>query len=142
VKVTTFGILLMMLVSRLKGQTEPMLFNRTLSKETTGKAMIIVLSSGLIIVFILLLLLLSEGWNVAPEAGRGDFVVLLFEAISAYGTVGLSMGVTPQLTSAGRFFIILLMFIGRLGPLTMAVALTRSAPRGKFRYARGELMVG
>ena len=142
VKVTTLGILVMMLVARLRGQNEPMLFKRTIPRETTGKAMVIVLSSGLIIAFIFLFLLLTEGWSVAPDAGRGDFIVLLFEAISAYGTVGLSMGVTPQLTAGGRFLIILLMFIGRLGPLTMAVALTRTSFRGKFRYARGEIMVG
>ena len=79
---------------------------------------------------------------MSPDESRGHFIKLVFETISAFGTVGLSMGVTSQLTTTGRLFIILLMFIGRLGPLTMAVALTRRKPVGRFRYAKGEIMVG
>ena len=142
VKVTTIGILVMMLISRLRGQEESSVFRRTISREMIGKAMVIVLSSGLVIVVMFFFLLLTEGWIEPSGTARGDFIVLFFEAISAYGTVGLSMGVTPDLTSVGKCLIIILMFIGRLGPLTMAVALTRTSFRGRFRYARGDVMVG
>ena len=95
-----------------------------------------------LLLVLILFLLLTEGWIEPSGTARGDFIVLFFEAISAYGTVGLSMGVTPDLTSVGKCLIIILMFIGRLGPLTMAVALTRTSFRGRFRYARGDVMVG
>ena len=142
VKVTTLGILAAMVLSRLRGDEEPHLFYRSIPRETVGKALAIVMSSVLLVLVVFLGLLLTEGWAVAPDASRGHFLELFFETISAFGTVGLSMGVTPTLTQAGRVLIIVLMFVGRLGPLTMAVALTRRKPRGRFRYARGEVMVG
>ena len=106
------------------------------------KAVSIVLSGIIIIFAVFLILLLTEDWTLSPDASRGHFLKLLFESISAFGTVGLSMGVTSQLTKVGRLFIIVLLFVGRLGPLTMAVALARNKMGGRFRYAKGEIMVG
>ena len=142
VKVSTLGILVAIFVSRLRGYEEPQLFFRSISRETAGKALTIVLSSVLLISIAILGLLLTEDWSMSPDESRGHFIKLVFETISAFGTVGLSMGVTSQLTTTGRLFIILLMFVGRLGPLTMAIALTRRKPVGRFRYAKGEIMVG
>jgi len=142
VKVTTLGIFINLFISRLKGHNEPHIFNRTISPQATTKAFTIVLSSVLIIGVIFFGLLLSEDWSKYPDASRGDFVRLLFEAVSAFGTVGLSMGITPMLSKIGRILIILLMFIGRLGPLTLAVALERPRYGVRYRYAKGEIMVG
>jgi len=142
VKVSTLGILVAVFLSRLRGYEESHLFYRSIPRETVGKALAIVLSSVLVIGVLFLGLLLTENWSSSPGESRGDFVELLFEAISAFGTVGLSMGVTQQLTKGGRLLIILLMFIGRLGPLTMAVALTSRKGKGRFQYAKGEVMVG
>jgi len=142
VKVTTFGILWALLLARLRGREEPHLFFRSIPRETVGKALAIVLSSVLLIGVVFLGLLLTEQWHLSPVESRGNFLPLLFETISAFGTVGLSMGVTTHLTTGGRLLIILLMFVGRLGPLTMAVALTRKKIKSRFRYARGEVMVG
>ena len=142
VKVSTLGILVAVILSRLRRHEKPHLFFRSIPRETVGKALAIVLSSVLLISVLFLGLLLTENWSVSPNESRGHFLKLFFEAISAFGTVGLSMGVTPQLTKGGRLLIILLMFIGRLGPLTMAVALAQRKTRGRFRYAKGEIMVG
>jgi trk system potassium uptake protein TrkH len=142
VKVTTFGILITMIYSRLRGNDTPNLFFRTIPKETVEKALIIVFSSAILIGTIFLGLLVSEEWSLDPVVTRGHFLQLLFESVSAFGTVGLSMGVTPQLTTLGRVLIIILMFVGRIGPLTMALALTRRGSQGKFRFAKGEIMVG
>ncbi len=142
VKVTTFGILAAMIFSRLRGSDTPNLFYRTIPRETVEKALIIVFGSAILIGIIFLGLLVSEEWFLDPVVTRGHFLQLLFESVSAFGTVGLSMGVTPQLTQLGRILIIILMFVGRIGPLTMAVALTRSKGHGKFRFAKGEIMVG
>lgn len=142
VKVSTFGILVALFLSRLRGHDETNLFFQTIPKETIGKALVIVLSSVLLIGMVFFGLLLSENWFVPATESRGHFINLAFEAISAFGTVGLSMGITSQLTVGGRLLIIALMFIGRLGPLTIAVALTRFKSRVKFRYAKGDVMVG
>ncbi len=142
VKVSTMGILVALFISRLRGHDEPNLFYRSISQETTGKALIIVLSSILLIGIIFLGLLLTENWILSPNESREDFIALLFETISAFGTVGLSMGITSELSMAGRLLVIVMMFVGRLGPLTMAVALTRGKRDRHFSYARGEVMVG
>ena len=142
VKVSTLGILAAMFYSRLRGYEEPQIFNRSIPKEAVGKVVAIVLSSVLLIGMIFLGLLLTENWSLSPDRSRGHFIELLFESVSAFGTVGLSMGATPKLTTVGRVLIIVMMFMGRLGPLTLAVALTRRRPKGRLRYARGEIMVG
>ena len=69
------------------------------------------------------------------------FAQLIFEAMSAFGTVGLSMGVTSDLDPVGRWIITILMYVGRVGPLTMALAVGRPKP-GKYRYPVGEIAVG
>lgn len=142
VKVTTFGILIALFFSKIKRYDDPHLFKRSISRETVGKVLAIVLSSVLLIGIVFFCLLLSETWPGSLQQNRGVFIKLLFEAISAFGTVGLSMGVTTQLSWIGRLMLIILMFVGRLGPLTMAVALARRSNRIKFRYAKGEIMVG
>jgi len=142
VKVSTLGILVAMFISRLRGQDESHIFYHTIPRETISKALTIVISAVILIAVIFMGLLFSENWNTPVEQSRGHFVELLFETISAFGTVGLSMGVTPTLSTIGRILITILMFVGRLGPLTMAVVLTRPVSRGKFRYARGEVMIG
>ncbi len=142
VKVSTLGILVAMLLARYRGADEPNFFHRSISREASGRALTIVLSAVLLICVVFLALLLTEDWFMSPDDSRGHFIELLFETISAFGTVGLSMGVTAKLTIPGRLLIIALMFVGRLGPLTMAVALTRTKSKGRYRYARGEIMVG
>jgi len=69
------------------------------------------------------------------------FEDLLFEALSAFGTVGLSLGVTPRLTDAGRLAIIVLMFVGRVGPLTLVLSL-RPLRKQSLYYPRAYVMVG
>ena len=65
----------------------------------------------------------------------------VFEAVSAFGTVGLSLGVTAKLDTAGRLVIIVLMFLGRVGPLTLALLLGRGRPR-RVEYPEARIMVG
>jgi trk system potassium uptake protein TrkH len=143
VKVTTFGIIVAMVFSRFKGMEETSAFYRTIPRETVNKALIVVLGSIVIIGGVFFLLLLSETRSFPAGHGRNIFESLLFETISAFGTVGLSMGVTPGLTSMGKIFVIFLMFIGRIGPLTLVLAMTPGAEKkGRFRYARGDFMVG
>ena len=73
---------------------------------------------------------------------RDYFVSSFFEVISAFGTVGLSMGITPQLTAINKAFIALTMFVGRLGPLTVLMALKRRAHTANYVYAEENVLVG
>ena len=70
------------------------------------------------------------------------FVPLLFEAVSAFGTAGLSLGVTEGLSSWGKVSIILLMFIGRLGPLSLGVALARRKQRPNYTFPEERILLG
>jgi len=66
----------------------------------------------------------------------------LFEATSAFGTVGLSMGLTPELSELGRLLIIFTMFAGRLGPLTVAFAISKRREKDSYRHPKGNIMIG
>jgi trk system potassium uptake protein TrkH len=73
-----------------------------------------------------------------------SFIDILFEVASAFGTVGLSRGVTPELTVGGRVLITIVMFVGRLGPLTLAfgIAQREHKNKGYYRYPEGKILVG
>jgi trk system potassium uptake protein TrkH len=66
----------------------------------------------------------------------------LYEVFSAVGTVGISRGLTPHLNEAGRVIIIICMYLGRIGPISMAIAFSRKKPENSIRYAEGEITVG
>ncbi len=83
------------------------------------------------------------GWPISRCDGKAQFLQLLFEAVSAFGSVGLSTGITPSLSPVGSWLIMLTMFTGRLGPLTLAVLLAgRMARRTRVRYAQEPVRVG
>ena len=83
----------------------------------------------------LALIVLMQSQDIAFER-------LLFEGFSAFGTVGLSMGVTPQLDAVGRLLIIFLMFVGRIGPLTLALAIWEKRSQAAYKYPTGDVAVG
>jgi trk system potassium uptake protein TrkH len=71
-----------------------------------------------------------------------SFIRILFEATSAFGTVGLSTGITSSLTPMGRIIVVLLMFMGRIGPITLLAALTQRARRVQIEYPQGDILIG
>jgi trk system potassium uptake protein TrkH len=71
-----------------------------------------------------------------------DFLTIIFETTSAFGTVGLTMGLTPNLTAVGRILIILTMFAGRVGPLTLAFAIALKAQKSAFKYPEEKILIG
>jgi trk system potassium uptake protein TrkH len=89
-----------------------------------------------------LVLLVVEGGMAPYREGAMNFVELLFEAISAFGTVGLSTGITPSLSAGGKLVIILLMFLGRVGPLALALAVGVEKGPKPFVYAEENVLVG
>ena len=133
VKTSTIGVLLATVYSTIKGRQEVVLFDRRLSADTTSRALTVVVVSFLLVTGATVLLTFSEPFT---------FIRVLFEAVSAFGTVGLSTGITPELSAAGRLFLILLMFAGRVGPVTLAVALATQERPVWIRYPEEKVIVG
>ena len=142
VKVTTLGVVLVVVVSRLRGSRRPSLFGRSIGSSNLERAVALIIISAALVGVLLMLLLVTESAGVADPQGRGMFLKLAFECVSAFGTVGLSTGVTPDLSVAGRILVTLLMFIGRLGPLTLVAAMERRRSAPAYEYPEEELMIG
>lgn len=141
VKTTTAAGLVLLGISRLRGLRRPHVFRRTLTETSVSKAASVVMVSTAVICLAVMALTMSELGGVAHADTRGLFLELFFEAVSAFGTVGLSTGVTASLTETGRVTIVLLMFIGRLGPMVIALALSRERV-SRFAYAEENIMIG
>ena len=136
IKTTTFALIGLLAWSRLVGFETTIFAGRSIRKETTERAIgVFVITSGLVTVGIFLL--------TASEGHRGHFLSQMFEVTSAFNTVGLSMGETPLLSPAGRGLTVLLMYFGRVGPLTIAAAIAlRQFGQSRFRYAYEDVVVG
>ncbi len=133
IKTTTFALLGITLWSLGRGKEDVELFRRRIPPWQVYKALSVALWSIFLVITVTLVLCITEG---------GNFLAVLFETVSAFGTVGLSMGITPDLSSAGRVAIILTMFAGRLGPLTLAYAFAQRRRRTGIRYPEEKIMVG
>jgi len=142
IKTTTFAIVAALFRDRLLGRKRVNVFRRTLPEETVARAVSLLVASFAFVTLVIFLLLWSEIGPVPHRTGGGAFLEYFFEAVSAFGTVGLSTGVTPSLSTFGRILITVVMFVGRLGPLTLAMAVGMKAERGRFQYAEENAMVG
>ncbi|NIZ12182.1 Ktr system potassium transporter B [Phaeobacter sp. HF9A] len=132
IKVTTLIVLLIGTVAFFRRQTALHVFGRSLALEDIMKVMALTTISIVIVL---------AGIFLISIAHDSEFLDLAFEATSAFGTVGLSRGVTPELDGFGRLVIIIIMFLGRVGPLTLGFFLaTRSTPR--VRYPKGDVYLG
>ncbi|MFO7588306.1 MAG: TrkH family potassium uptake protein [Gemmatimonadota bacterium] len=142
-KTTTVAILLLLVWNRLKGRDETSILGRTIPKDTAERAAGIVIGS-LLLLGVCVFILLATEYPLETELDRARFLSLAFEAHSAFGTVGLSMGATAELTTGGRLLIVLLMFVGRVGPLAVAssMALARARRPLRYRYAHEDVVVG
>lgn len=135
IKTTTFAILLQSVKATLRGRDRVQFFDRTVPNLLVVRAVAITIISLMIVSFFILLMM-----RVEPEQ---DFLALFFETISAFATVGLSLGITPYLTAGGKITLAVLMLIGRVGPLTMAVAIgQKNEDIGKVEYPEGRIMIG
>lgn len=140
VKITTASILVLLGISHLKGDDRPNIFYRSISKASLGKAVSTVLLSMIVMMVILMLLQVSEEANPRLLAGHGKFLDLAFETASAFGTVGLSTGITAKLTWMGKFLLVIMMFVGKLGMLTLALAISQRQIK-KYYYAEENIMI-
>lgn len=133
IKTTTFTALVGAVIAMVKGKDDVVLFRYRLAQERVYKALTVTLFAFGLVMVATMILSTTEDHH---------FLMLLFEVTSAFGTVGLSMGLTTQLTVAGKIIIILMMFIGRLGPLTLTYAVGRPQNRVLYRHAEGKIIIG
>jgi trk system potassium uptake protein TrkH len=142
IKTTSFTLLLLMIGNRIRGRYEVNVMNRRIPREILGRTIAIIFASAFSISLITSVLLFFPGGEGLPiEQSRHFFVEYLFETVSAFGTVGLSMGVTPKLNDSQKLAIGLMMFAGRVGPLTLAFA-WYSEGKKEIKYAEETVMVG
>lgn len=141
IKTSTAAILFGVLYSRARGLRHASLFRRTVPERILGEAIAIVLLSVVVVMGATFLLQWTQLQDLAHPGVRGRFLSLNFEAVSAFGTVGLSMGETFGLRYWSKLILVGLMFVGRLGPLTLALVLSRKQ-RVEYQYAEEPVLVG
>lgn len=134
VKVTTVGVIVASILSTLKGRKETESFNRKLPRDLVNKSLAIITLAILWVLSVIFILSITED---------ASFHEIVFEAISAFGTVGLSLGITTQLSVVGKLVVVITMFVGRIGPLTLFMALAqRRQVTTAISYPDEEIMIG
>lgn len=136
IKTTTFAVLVLSIIATVKGKDDVQLMKRRIPIDLILRSLAVILISVFVVISVAFLLTLTE------HRLQKDFMELLFEATSAFGTVGLSMGLTPELSPLGKSIIIFTMYVGRLGPLTLAFALSQKNVKQKYRYPEEKLLIG
>ena len=133
IKTTTFGVMLATVWATLRGRRDVTVFKHRIPGEVINKSFVVGFLSILFIVIITVIIASAEKYK---------FIRAFFETMSAFGTVGLSTGITSGLSSLGKALLIITMFVGRLGPLTIGVAMLREMKDLRFRYPERRVLVG
>lgn len=133
IKTTTFTILVGAVISMIRGRSDLVLFRYRLAQERIFKAVTITMLALFLVIAVAMVLSTTED---------ASFLSILFETTSAFGTVGLSMGLTGKLTIAGKIIISFTMFAGRLGLLTLAYALGPKKGKELYRHPEGKMIIG
>jgi len=141
IKTTTFSIYLIMVISYLRGKQHVEIFGRTIPARIISKAVATTAMAFALIVGSTILLLVFESGN-GGNFSHLFFIDWLFEVVSAFGTVGLSTGVTSYLSPGSKLVIIATMFIGRLGPLGLALSLLGRELEQRYKYPEENVMIG
>jgi trk system potassium uptake protein TrkH len=145
IKTTTAAILFATIRSHLKspGKPDVEMFRRRIPPENVSRAFIILVLSLLAVLIVAVSLFITErnGIKTWPP-GQEPVLRIFFETISAFGTVGLSTGITPYLSKIGKLIISFTMFVGRIGPLTVVLALVEMKQPTQYHYPEEKIMVG
>jgi trk system potassium uptake protein TrkH len=132
-KVTTVALVFLIVLSQVRGQDRITLFWRKLPRALVAKALAVLALSSALIVLGTLTLMVSDGLELLPA---------LFEITSAFGTTGLSLDVTPQLSPFGKIFVAVIMFLGRVGPITFIIAMTARQRPSRYKYPQEDIAIG
>ncbi|OLN25056.1 Potassium uptake protein, integral membrane component, KtrB [Desulfovibrio sp. DV] len=142
IKTTTFRVLAAFGRAKMFGRKQAVVGRFAVDDDTVDRAVTLTIFAAGLVLGSVLLMCFTEG-AVAPhvEAG-GRFLEILFEVVSAFGTVGLSTGITPGLSPAGKLVIIMLMFVGRLGPILFLSVLQGFQEPLRYRWPEQNMMIG
>lgn len=133
IKTTTFGAIALTTISIIKGDKDVIAFKKRIPDNVINRSLAIVTVAMVLIIIVSFVLTVTED---------AAFLEVLFETTSAFATVGLSRGITGDLSDIGKVIITLTMYVGRVGPLTMAFAFAQKSKHSKLRYADGHIIVG
>ena len=133
IKTTTFAVLLLAVISVIKNEKEPVVFKRRISNDTIKKALSIFVISLSIVIFVSFVIAAIEDFA---------FIDILYETASALGTVGATLGITDKLSSVSKILITLCMYLGRIGPMTMALSFGLKSDVRLIRYPEGFISIG
>lgn len=136
IKTVTLAVIIMAIYATIRKRAEVEIFKRSIPLAIVGKALVVVSLFMAVLFSATFLMTITERHN------DFDFIAIMFEAASALGTVGLSCGITPALTTAGKIIIIITMLIGRLGPLTLLAVLTFNIKPARYNYPTESVVVG
>ena len=134
IKTTTIGVLIVTVVSVIRGREDSEVFKRRFSKDLVYKAFTLLFIGFTLVVIVTMLLSYTEKGTT--------FMSIFYETISAFGTAGLTLGLTPDLSNIGRILIIIMMYLGRVGPLTVVLSLTRKKEKSGVKYPEGKILIG
>ena len=134
IKTTTIGVLIVTVVSVIRGREDSEVFKRRFSKDLVYKAFTLLFIGFTLVVIVTMLLSYTEKGTT--------FMSIFYETVSAFGTAGLTLGLTPDLSNIGRILIIIMMYLGRVGPLTVVLSLTRKKEKSGVKYPEGKILIG
>ena len=134
IKINTFMVVLFAIVANVRGRTNVTAFGREIPLGNVRRAFVVTLVAVFILVFFSYLLIAVQ--DTLP------FRAALFESVSAFATVGLSMGITDQLNEPARVIVVVAMFLGRLGPLTLALLMTGQGAQERIRLTQDTVRIG
>ena len=152
IKTVTLGVIILLVINYVRGKSETNIFQRNISRGAIKRAIVVFTISVFIVMVATWLLLITEDLgteqyvtqNIAEHINL-SFMDVIFEVVSAFATVGLTLGATAKLSLAGKLIIILLMIIGRLGPITISIALFKKhkeIKQTKAQYPQGNVLIG
>jgi trk system potassium uptake protein TrkH len=137
IKTTTLAVAVIMLYAKFRGYGQPLLWGRAIDGDTVDRSTTLIILSVIFIMLSTFMVLAAGNFDA-----RESFLSSFFEVVSAFGTVGLSMGATNRLSVEGKLLVCVVMYVGRLGPLTLIMALTARKKDVSIEYPEEHIMIG
>lgn len=135
IKTTTFGTLVVAVASIVRGKTEIEIFNRSIPKYLVFRALAVISVAATLVVTMIMILTVTE---------NQDFLDIVYEVVSSFSTAGVTRGITDKLSDIGKVLILLTMYVGKVGPLTLAFAIAKKTSRReeRYKYPEGKPLIG
>jgi trk system potassium uptake protein TrkH len=134
IKTTTFSIIILTVVAIVKGRENTEVFQKRIANDTVRRSFVITTLAAILVVSVSMVLTLTESGT--------SLEYIIYEVTSAFGTVGLTLGLTTKLSLIGKVIISFTMYCGRLGPLTLALALAKANSNNSIKYPEDKVLVG